>query len=490
MSATKNPDIHQQIPTSGTYILNIGRLTPTDSSNTDYAVSNVQNSVEITFGISQKGTKFFYLNNDSSRLYYPFYNESTEYGGTAQNGKGRKEFIFQDKDGKYYIVSQNIINLNELKYQYDQNSNTFFVKNPNTGTNIALTGGDDDFDPCFLAGSMIETPEGYKAVETLTANDKIIVLRNGEQTVEAVRWVGKTSRTVRQGRHITASNYPVRVLKDALADGVPFKDMLITAEHCLFFNGNFVPVRMLVNNHSIFYDRSITSYTFYHVEMENHAIIIADGVLTESYLDTGNINRFHEGVQIMPLPTSRNLTWKNAAAPLSTSRDFVEPLFKNILARAQSSNLPKQAAPEHLTEEHDLHLMTEKGERLDTVRINGKHHIFHVPAGTHNIWLMSNASAPSITVGPFIDDRRTLGVLIGEVTLFEKDCTKKIQDHLHVSNLNGWHGIESSNNRWTSGQSLLPISHTKTTSNSVLSIELISSTIYVKIDNLNKNIAA
>ncbi|OAZ70812.1 hypothetical protein SRCM100623_02163 [Acetobacter pasteurianus] len=72
------------------------------------------------------------------------------------------------------------------------------------------------------------------------------------------------------------------MLKDAIADGVPYKDMLITAEHCLFFEGKFVPVRMLVNGVSIFYDKSITSYDYYHVETDQHSVITADGMLTEA----------------------------------------------------------------------------------------------------------------------------------------------------------------------------------------------------------------
>ncbi|WP_035367102.1 Hint domain-containing protein, partial [Acetobacter pasteurianus] len=70
--------------------------------------------------------------------------------------------------------------------------------------------------------------------------------------------------------------------------------MLITAEHCLFFEGKFVPVRMLVNGVSIFYDKSITSYDYYHVETDQHSVITADGMLTESYLDTGNRRAFRQ----------------------------------------------------------------------------------------------------------------------------------------------------------------------------------------------------
>ncbi|PHY94849.1 hypothetical protein CSR02_04105, partial [Acetobacter pomorum] len=103
----------------------------------------------------------------------------------------------------------------------------------------------------------------------------------------SVIWVGKAHATVRPELTDDEAGWPVRILKDAIADGVPYKDMLITAEHCMFFKGKLVPVRMLVNGVSIFYDKSITSYDYYHVETEQHSVITADGMLTESYLDTG-----------------------------------------------------------------------------------------------------------------------------------------------------------------------------------------------------------
>ncbi|TCS30744.1 Hint domain-containing protein, partial [Acidomonas methanolica] len=147
---------------------------------------------------------------------------------------------------------------------------------------------------CFLAGSMIRTPGGDVTVEDIRIGDEVTAFdwRDNAEIARKVVWVGNRKTTVRPALPDDEAGYPVRILKDAIADGVPFKDMLITAEHCLFFENRFVPVRMLVNGHSIFYDKSFSSYEYYHIETDTHSVIWADGMLTESYLDTGNRSSF------------------------------------------------------------------------------------------------------------------------------------------------------------------------------------------------------
>lgn len=180
---------------------------------------------------------------------------------------------------------------------------------------ISYTDGNTDIGACFLSNTLIQTPSGAKAIEDLIVGDEIIAYINRIEAARRVTWVGQAHCTVRPDLPDDQAGYPVRILKDAIADGVPFKDMLITTEHCLFFNGKFVPARMLVNGRTIFFDKSITSYDYYHVETEEHSVIMADGMLTESYLDTGNRRSFNQKGNVFSFDGSRNLTWEDAAAP-------------------------------------------------------------------------------------------------------------------------------------------------------------------------------
>lgn len=146
-----------------------------------------------------------------------------------------------------------------------------------------LFGEQSNIGACFLAGGMVRTPQGSVAVENIQAGTEIFVFdwKNNTETTQPVIWAGQAFTVVNSSLPDDEAGYPVRILKDALADGMPCKDMLVTAEHCLFFNGQFVPARMLVNGASIFYDKSITSYPYYHVETAEHAVISVDGVLKQ-----------------------------------------------------------------------------------------------------------------------------------------------------------------------------------------------------------------
>ncbi|WP_042062677.1 Hint domain-containing protein, partial [Acidomonas methanolica] len=304
---------------------------------------------------------------------------------------------------------------------------------------------------CFLAGSMIRTPGGDVTVEDIRIGDEVTAFdwRDNAEITRKVVWVGNRKTTVRPALPDDEAGYPVRILKDAIADGVPFKDMLITAEHCLFFENRFVPVRMLVNGHSIFYDKSFSSYEYYHIETDTHSVIWADGMLTESYLDTGNRSSFaqHGKLALIGAPSSRSWA-EDAGAPLDVARDFVEPLFREIAARAGAAE--NEARPE-LTDDADLRLVTAAGVVIRKTRETNGHVMFMIPNGVESVRLVSRASRPSDVVGPFVDDRRSFGVAVGEITLFESSRTTPVRAHLTEEELAGWQALEWEDTRWTSG---------------------------------------
>jgi len=127
---------------------------------------------------------------------------------------------------------------------------------------ISSSGTTTDVGVCFLAGSMIETPGGEVAVEDLQINDQVVAYVDGKAETRAIIWAGRRHFTVNPDLSDDLAGYPVRIRKDAIADGVPSMDLLVTPEHCLFLDGKFVPARMQVNGTSIIYDRTITAYDY------------------------------------------------------------------------------------------------------------------------------------------------------------------------------------------------------------------------------------
>ncbi|ANA15308.1 potassium-transporting ATPase subunit A (plasmid) [Acetobacter pasteurianus NBRC 101655] len=313
---------------------------------------------------------------------------------------------------------------------------------------------------CFLSGSMIRTQDGDVAVEDIQIGDKIVAFdwKSNKNVVRPVVWVGKARAVVRPELHDDEAGWPVRILKDAIADGVPYKDMLITAEHCLFFKDRFVPVRMLVNGVSIFYDKSITSYDYYHVETEQHSVITADGMLTESYLDTGNRSSFRQEGKVATLRGAVK-SWENdAGATLGVDRSFVEPLFRALEWRENSViGCQTSGQATTLTNEPDLHLVTDTGSIVRPMRKTAHQYSFMLPPDTQSVRIVSRASRPSDVIGPFVDDRRYMGVAVADVRL---QCAKQhfdITSHLQAEKPEGWYETDWTDCAWTNGNAELPL---------------------------------
>ncbi|KXV61701.1 hypothetical protein AD948_00770 [Acetobacter senegalensis] len=351
------------------------------------------------------------------------------------------------------------------------------------GSNTAILSVSDA--ACFCRGSRIRTARGDIPVEEIQIGDHIVAFDDDvtKGTIRQVTWVGQSRAVVRKRLPDDEAGYPVRLLKGAIAHDVPYKDMLITSEHCLFLDGRFVPVRMLVNGRSIFFDKSIESYDYYHVETENHSVIMADGVLTESYLDTGNRFAFKQNGPVVLMRQSRNLTWDDAAAPLEVSRHFVEPLFRSFQSRADRVKHTGRSQAPFLTHEDGLRLVTETGRLLHPIRRVKDRVMFKIPAGVRSVRILSNASRPCDVIGPFVDDRRMLGVLVGYIELFESDTMTTLISHLQDADLSGWNTIENGAMRWTNGSALLPLLSRSVRNTAIMALQIHSAGPYLASDS-------
>ncbi|MGX7345507.1 Hint domain-containing protein [Acetobacter pasteurianus] len=331
---------------------------------------------------------------------------------------------------------------------------------------------------CFLSGSMIRTPEGDVAVENIKIGDEVVTFdwKNNREVTQPVVWVGKSHAFAYANMPDDEAGYPVRVQKDAIAEGVPYKDMLITPEHCLFFEGKFVPARMLVNGVSITYDKSITSYEYYHVETEQHSVITADGMLTESYLDTGNRSSFRQEGKVASLRNAAK-SWENdAGASLCVDRAFVEPLFRKLEAR--NKDLASSQASVELTQDPDLHLITESGAVIRPVRHDGPRYSFMLPANIASVRIVSRASRAADVIGPFVDDRRMMGVAVADVCFVTAKHQEAVTAHLQVEKPVGWHATDWVDCAWTNGDAVLPLGDLTQDCMGVLSLNIRSAGPY------------
>jgi hypothetical protein len=163
---------------------------------------------------------------------------------------------------------------------------------------------------CFMMGTKILSTHGEVPVEDLRPGD--LVLTSDHRSVP-VRWIGRqtVSRVFSD-----ALRLPVRVKAGALADNVPCRDLLVSPDHALFVDGLLIQAGALVNGTSIVRELEVpTTFTYYHVETDDHLLILAENAPAETFVD--NVDRagfdnweeyqalYPEGKTIVEMPYPR-----------------------------------------------------------------------------------------------------------------------------------------------------------------------------------------
>jgi hypothetical protein len=151
---------------------------------------------------------------------------------------------------------------------------------------------------CYAAGTRIATPHGEIAVDRLTPGT--LVTAHFAGTAEIV-WIGH--RHVDCRRHPDPARVmPIRVRAHAFGPDQPHRDLVLSPDHAVFAAGVLMPIRYLVNGATIA-RMDVEAITYWHVELDRHDVVLAEGLPTESYLDTGNRSAFddvHVAVQLHP----------------------------------------------------------------------------------------------------------------------------------------------------------------------------------------------
>ena len=229
------------------------------------------------------------------------------------------------------------------------NTNTFSLLGNYTGASVAFR-LDNTTDPmvpvyevtvvlCFGPGTLIETPDGQVAVETIRPGDAVVTVEGGRRVPRAVTWVGR--RRLDLTRHPKPDTVaPVRVRAGALGENLPRRDLLLSPDHALHVDGVLIPAKRLTNGMTIVREQSLSSITYYHVELERHTLLLAEGVETESYLDIGNRDFFEATGGVLRLYPEFGLKedphrWETeACAPLMLAPSTIAPAWRRFVERA------------------------------------------------------------------------------------------------------------------------------------------------------------
>jgi hypothetical protein len=138
---------------------------------------------------------------------------------------------------------------------------------------------------CFFAGTMIACPNGERAVETLSVGDRVLT---SDGRVMPVRWIGRNTVSTKFADPLRV--LPIRIMAGALADHLPVRDLLVSPEHAVLVDDTLIQAGALVNGLSIVRESNVAeTFVYYHIELAEHALVLAEGTPAESFVD--NIHR-------------------------------------------------------------------------------------------------------------------------------------------------------------------------------------------------------
>lgn len=207
--------------------------------------------------------------------------DTYKYIGAAYTGSGATRtyvgFLVQDTTtGTYYLFGENSASTNLVS------SSTAYSIDTSVGWKISK-----DAPACFMAGTMVATPTGEAAVETLKAGD-LVTLTDGRTA--PISWLGRQTVSTIFADPLRMN--PIRIKANALADGVPSRDLLISPDHALLVDGILAQAGALVNGISIVREAEVPeTFTYYHVEVADHALILAENTPAETFID--NVDRMN-----------------------------------------------------------------------------------------------------------------------------------------------------------------------------------------------------
>lgn len=144
---------------------------------------------------------------------------------------------------------------------------------------------------CFTNGTLIDTAQGPRPVESLRIGDRIRTLDEG---LQPLRWIGRLDVDA-DAQRSNARLRPVHIAAGALGSGLPRRDLLVSRQHRMLVSGPaatmafdsaevLIPAIKLVGLRGITIDRTARPIAYYHLLLDAHHIVFAEGAPSESLL--------------------------------------------------------------------------------------------------------------------------------------------------------------------------------------------------------------
>src|SRR4029077_10010554 len=154
----------------------------------------------------------------------------------------------------------------------------------------------------------------------------------------------------------------------------------------------------IVNRATILQAERVEAVEYFHIELDEHDVVFAEGAPAETFVDCDNRMMFGNGAGYAALyPDDARPRWEFCVPRLKWGAEELTSIRAALLQRAEAQGLVLEPDP-------DLCLEAD-GEILRPLSKTGTVCRFEVPAGAEAVWLVSRRAVPAETVADSRDIR-------------------------------------------------------------------------------------
>jgi hypothetical protein len=239
----------------------------------------------------------------------------------------------------------------------------------------------------------------------------------------------------------------VRIRAGAFGAGRPARDLLLSPDHCLLVRGALIPAALIADGGLVGREEGLTALAYWHVELDRHDVLLAEGLPAESYLDTGNralfagetgVRALHPALSGPPDAAALAVWAAHGCAPLCLGGPPLLAARAALAARARAMGWRP-------TEDAALTLLAD-GAALRMRRLPGGC-CARIPAGAKHLRLRSNTFVPAQD-DPASADPRRLGIAVAAARFAGAALPA-------AAFAGGWHAPDGGAWRWSDGDATL-----------------------------------
>jgi len=184
---------------------------------------------------------------------------------------------------------------------------------------------------CYCLGTLIETERGERPVEALAIGD---LVRTHSGALRPVKWIGERSYA---GRFILGRKdlLPVCFEAGSLGETTPLRDLWVSPHHAMLIDGVLIEAKDLINDLTIYQADRADEVCYFHIELDTHDVIIAEGAYSESFIDDDTRAMFHNAADYHALYPDEEPAEPLYCAPRINEGARLEAIRNRLSARAE-----------------------------------------------------------------------------------------------------------------------------------------------------------